>query len=160
MATKDTSAGIVLCRSGNGEHEILLVHPGGPFWKNKDTHGWSVPKGIAEPGENLSDAARREFNEEVGAFAPPGDLIALPVLDIGKKFLAVFVIKGDLNVTKFGTSEMCSNTFQMEWPLKSGKISEFPEVDRVEWFTLAHAVEKLHKSQAPIVPLVRDVVCA
>ena len=160
MAVKDTSAGIVLYRSRDDEHEILLVHPGGPFWKNKDVHGWSVPKGIVEPGESLPDAARREFGEEVGAPPPYGGLVALPVLDIGKKFLALFSLQGDLNVTRFGTSEMCSNTFEMEWPPKSGKTAVFPEVDRVEWFTLDVAIKKLHKSQVPIVSLVREAVCA
>ncbi len=160
---KDTSAGIVLYRrAGTGECdlEILLAHPGGPFWRNKDTHGWSVPKGIVEAGENLADAARREFAEEVGAPPPPGDLVALPTIDIGKKYLSLFVLEGDLNVTNFGSSEMRANTFEMEWPPKSGEFVEFPEVDRLQWFSLLDAETKLHKSQVPIVSLVHSALCA
>lgn len=160
MGTKDISAGIVLCRRNGDEIEILLAHPGGPFWKNKDEHGWSVPKGIAEPSEDLRAAAIREFTEEVGVAPPKGDLLELPQFDIGKKILALFALEGDLNVTKFGTSEMSSNTFQMEWPPKSGAMEEFPEVDRLEWFTLTSASTKLHKSQMTIVRLVYDALCA
>lgn len=160
MAAKDTSAGIVLHRSVGDEVEILLAHPGGPFWKNKDTNGWSIPKGIVENGEDLMTAAKREFTEEVGVPPPPGDLVQLPTLDIGKKYLVLFALSGDLNVTEFGISEMRSNTFEMEWPPKSGKLAVFPEVDKLQWFTLTQAVSKLHKSQASIVSLVREAVCA
>lgn len=159
MTTKDTTAGIILFRGAGSEIEILLAHPGGPFWKNKDTHGWSIPKGIVEQGEDVAEAALREFAEEVGCTAPPGELLELPILDIGKKFLAAFALSGDLDVTDFGSKEMCSNTFEMEWPPKSGKRAVFPEVDRLSWFNLTESETKLHKKQVPILSFLWDRIC-
>ena len=159
MATKDTTAGIILYRQSDGQIEILLAHPCGPFWKNKDTHGWSIPKGIVEPGEEVAQAALREFSEEVGTAAPPGELLELPILDIGKKYMAAFALSGDLDVTKFGSKEMCSNTFEMEWPPKSGKKAVFPEVDSLSWFSLTEAASKLHKKQVPILAFLREQIC-
>ena len=127
--------------------------------KNKDTHGWSVPKGIIEAGEDAAQAALREFEEEVGTAAPSGELHELPILNIGKKYLAAFALSGDLDITKFGSKEMCSNTFEMEWPPKSGKRAVFPEVDRLAWFNLTESALKLHRNQVPILAYVRDLIC-
>lgn len=159
MSTKDTTAGIILFKKSGDEIEILLAHPGGPFWRNKDTHAWSIPKGIVEPGEDVAQAALREFAEEVGTPAPAGELLALPILDIGKKNLAAFALSGDLDVTKFGSNEMCSNTFELEWPPKSGKRVEFPEVDRLTWFNVTQCETKLHKNQVPILGFLRERIC-
>ncbi|MEM8923572.1 MAG: NUDIX domain-containing protein [Actinomycetota bacterium] len=153
------SAGIALIRGAGDDAEILLVHPGGPFWRNKDEHAWSVPKGEVdvedgtEPdGKTVEAAARREFSEETGHPAPDGPLIALPRLRLGSssKRLQCFAAAGDLE-----PSAIVSNTFEMEWPPRSGRLASFPEVDRAAWFRLDDARSKLHKGQVPLVDLVR-----
>jgi len=140
-----TSAGILLFRKRPTEVEILLVHPGGPLWARKDEGAWSIPKGEAEPGEDLLAAARREFSEETGACVE-GD-----VLDLGSfkqpsgKLVAAWACEGDLD-----PAALVSMAFAMEWPPRSGKIAEFPEVDRAEWFSLEEAQRKILKGQRPI----------
>ena len=135
------SAGVLLRRPGSGE--VLLVHPGGPFWARKDLGSWSIPKGEFSSDEDPEAAARREFVEELGVEAP-GDLRDLGVVrqKSGKEVRA-FLGEGDLDV-----STVVSNTFTMEWPPRSGKQAEFPEVDRAEWFTVEAAREKLVPAQA------------
>jgi predicted NUDIX family NTP pyrophosphohydrolase len=124
---------------------ILLVHPGGPFWRNKDAGAWSIPKGEIGEGEDAAAAARREFEEELGT-APPGELIPLgQIRQKGGKVVEAFALEGDLD-----TRRIVSNSFDCEWPPRSGRIQSFPEVDRAEWFTIAAAREKLLESQWPL----------
>lgn len=143
----ETSAGILLHRAGPTGREVLLVHPGGPFWAKKDEAGWSIPKGLIDPGEDPEAAARREFAEEVGA-VPPGPLVSLGELKLSSnKRLIAFGLEGD-----FDPAGLVSNSFSMEWPPRSGRQQSFPEIDRAEWYTLAQATGKLHLGQRPLVP--------
>ncbi len=133
---------------------MLLVHPGGPFWRNKDEHAWSIPKGLVDEGEDVEAAARREFAEETGHPVPDGPLHALGEVRIGSgKRLRAFAARGDLD-----PETIVSTTFEMEWPPRSGRMAEFPEVDRAAWIPLTTAAAKLHKGQAPIVGLLTEVV--
>lgn len=137
------SAGLLLYRRRAGRLEVFLVHPGGPFWKNKDEGAWSIPKGEYSIGEDPLAAARREFQEETG-FAVEGDFIPLtPVTQAGGKVVQAWAVAGDCDPQKIR-----SNTFTLEWPPKSGKIREFPEVDRAGWFDLDTARKKINKAQA------------
>jgi predicted NUDIX family NTP pyrophosphohydrolase len=148
------SAGILLVRgepSGGGEEpssggaglEVLLVHPGGPFFTRRDDGAWSIPKGLYEPGEDARVAAAREFAEELGAPLPTGEEWDLGEVRLpsGKR-LSVFAVRAD-----FDSSRVDSNTFELEWPPKSGRIQRFPEVDRAAWFDLPTARRKLSKGQ-------------
>lgn len=144
------SAGIVLHRPAGDRTEILLVHPGGPFWANKDAHGWSIPKGEFDPdSEDGLDAARREFSEETGHPVPDAATIELPSFRAGSKTIHSWLVAGDLDVEAIE-----SNRFELEWPPKSGRMQSFPEVDRAAWFDLDVAPTKLHKGQRPICDLV------
>ena len=137
------SAGILLFREVSGHIEVLLVHPGGPFWAKKDEGVWSIPKGEFDDDEDPLSAAKREFEEETG-FIPDGEMIPLePLRQPSGKLVYAWVIKGDLNPV-----ELKSNTFSMEWPPKSGKFRDFPEVDRAAWLTIAEAFKKILKGQA------------
>ena len=141
------SAGIVLYRRRpGGGVEVLLVHPGGPFWKNRDAGAWSIPKGLVEAGEAPLEAALREFREETGQPPPPPPYRPLPEarLKSGKRILA-FAAEGDLEA-----SAIRSNTFRLEWPPHSGRMAEFPEVDRAAWFDLATARRKANPALAPL----------
>ena len=129
-----TSAGILLFRRRPGGVEVLLVHPGGPFWAKKDEGAWSIPKGEAEPGEDLLAVARREFREETGAALEGAVLDLGGVKQKGGKTVVAWAAEGD-----FDPASLTSNTFAMEWPPRSGKRAEFPEVDRAAWFDLATA---------------------
>jgi predicted NUDIX family NTP pyrophosphohydrolase len=139
-----TSAGLLLYRiSPEDTVEVLLAHPGGPFWARKDDAAWSVPKGEHPADENPLDAAYREFEEEVGLPAPDGAAVFLGELrQPGGKRVSVWALEGDLDIT-----QSSSNTFELEWPRGSGKIREFPEVDRVEWMSVDRAGRKLVKGQ-------------
>ena len=141
------SAGILLYRRrARSGIEVLLVHPGGPFWARKDEGAWSLPKGTYEPGEDPLAAARREFAEETGAQAE-GELIALGAFrQSSAKIVDVWAIEGE-----FDPATLSSNTFPMEWPPKSGKMREVPEVDRAEWFTPEAAARKILKGQRPVI---------
>lgn len=126
---------------------MLLVHPGGPFWVNRDDGAWSIPKGEYTTVEDPWDVALREFSEEVGLPAPTGRRIDLgAVKQPGGKIVTVFAVEGDLDVT-----DAHSNTFDLEWPRGSGRIRAFPEVDRVGWFPSTVAKTKLLKGQLPFV---------
>jgi predicted NUDIX family NTP pyrophosphohydrolase len=140
------SAGIVLFRKASTGVEVMLVHPGGPFWAKKDLGAWSIPKGLAEAGENLLGAAKREFLEETG-IALEGEFLDLGThKQPGGKMIVAWACEGD-----FDPAELRSNTFSLEWPPGSGKTTEFPEVDRAAWLPTAEALEKITKGQRPIV---------
>jgi len=139
------TAGLLLFREASGGLEVLLVHPGGPFWKGKDAAAWSIPKGMVDEGEDPFAAAKREFSEETGGDAG-ADAIALdPLRQPSGKILHAWAVRGE-----FDPAALTSNTFSMEWPPKSGRQQEFPEVDRAAWFTLEEAGRKIHKGQAPL----------
>jgi predicted NUDIX family NTP pyrophosphohydrolase len=139
---KKNTAGILLYRLRDRTIEVFLVHPGGPFWAKKDAGCWSVPKGEVDENEDRLDAARREFREETGV-AVDGDFIALrPVKQAGGKVVHAWAVEGDCN-----PEAITSNTFSLEWPPRSGKRKEFPEVDRAAWFKLDAAKEKILKAQ-------------
>lgn len=138
------SAGILLYRYQGTELQVLLVHLGGPYWMNKDQGAWSIPKGLCEPGEDLVDAARREFEEETG-FAIDGNFISLgETKQPSGKIIHAWALEGDLD-----TDNIKSNTFNIEWPRNSGHIQEFPEVDRGAWYKLETARQKIFKGQLP-----------
>lgn len=144
-----TSAGILLFRRAGGAVEVLLVHPGGPFWAKKDLGAWSIPKGGVGDGEEPRACALRELEEELGsrfAFAP-GELIELgSISQKGGKVVHCWAAEGE-----FDPATLRSNTFTMEWPPRSGAQREFPEVDRAEWFRPEHAKEKILAAQAALV---------
>ncbi len=139
------SAGILLYRQRGGGLEALLVHPGGPVWARRDLGAWSIPKGeYVEGEEEPLIAAQREFGEELGTPPPEGDTIDLgEVRQKSGKRVRAWAIPGDLDV-----SQVQSNTFAMEWPPRSGRMGEFPEVDRAQWFPLAEARERINPAQA------------
>jgi predicted NUDIX family NTP pyrophosphohydrolase len=138
------SAGILLYRVGSGAPEVLLVHPGGPFWARRDAGAWSIPKGEYLEGEDPRACALREFEEETGAKLPPGELLELgAVRQKGGKEVSAWAAEGDLDA-----DSIRSNTFTMEWPPRSGRSAEFPEVDRAGWFGVDAAREKLVAAQA------------
>jgi len=139
------SAGILMYRRKRGAVEVLLVHPGGPFWKKKDEGAWSIPKGLYEESEDALAAARREFEEETGA-APAGEFIPLGEFrQSSAKIVSVWAVEGEFDVTK-----LTSNTFALEWPPKSGKINDFPEIDRAAWFSPNEARRKILKGQRSV----------
>jgi predicted NUDIX family NTP pyrophosphohydrolase len=143
---KKQSAGILLFRLTDKNNEVLLVHPGGPFWTKKDNGAWSIPKGEFEEGEVALAAAKREFREETGSEAPEGHLIELGVAkQPSGKVVYAWAIEGNLDIRSIK-----SNTFDMEWPPKSGKTEQFPEVDKAAWFGLNKATMKLVKGQIPL----------
>ena len=140
-----TSAGILLFRQRPAGVEVMLVHPGGPFWRNKDDGAWSIPKGLADEGEDLLAAAQREFFEETGAMVS-GAFIELGAhKQPGGKTVVAFGCEGD-----FDPKSLRSNMFTMEWPPRSGRTAEFPEVDKAGWFSLDEALKKVTKGQRPI----------
>jgi predicted NUDIX family NTP pyrophosphohydrolase len=139
------SAGILLYRRRKGSMEVLLVHPGGPFWAGKDDGAWSIPKGEYARGEEPLAAARREFAEETGVRVE-GEAVALGSFrQSSAKIVDAWAIEGD-----FDPAALRSNTFTMEWPPRSGRMREVPEVDRAAWFTPEEAARKLLKGQRPI----------
>jgi predicted NUDIX family NTP pyrophosphohydrolase len=137
------SAGILLYRLHGAAPEVMLVHPGGPFWARKDAGAWSIPKGEHDDGEDARACALREFEEETGAALPPGELIELgSVKQKGGKVVTAWAAEGDLDA-----DSVRSNTFTMEWPPRSGRTEEFPEIDRAAWFGIEAAREKLIAAQ-------------
>ncbi|MFL5739020.1 MAG: NUDIX domain-containing protein [Flavisolibacter sp.] len=137
------SAGILLYRKKEKQIQVFLVHPGGPFWKNKDSGAWSIPKGEFNDDEKPLTAARREFEEETGKKIS-GDFIELiPIKQKAGKMVYAWAVEGDINA-----DEIVSNIFKVEWPYKSGKWQSFPEVDKAGWFTLGEANEKINPAQA------------
>lgn len=141
---KNPSAGILLYRRKGNDIEVLLGHPGGPFWKNKDKGAWSVPKGEYDADEDPLAAACREFQEETGQAVPDGERLALG--DMKRKdgkVITVWAIEGQIDEI-----HIMSNSFEVEWPPKSGRLQAFPEIDRAVWFPLAAAPAKMHQGQA------------
>jgi predicted NUDIX family NTP pyrophosphohydrolase len=150
------SAGLLLYRFRGADNavEVLIAHPGGPFWTRKDDGAWSIPKGEYAAGDDPWVAAQREFVEEVGLTPPDG-----PAIDVGAlkqpsgKVVTVFAVHGDLDV-----AEAHSNTFELEWPRGSGVLRQFPEVDRVGWFPVALARAKLLTGQRPFLDRLMDLL--
>jgi predicted NUDIX family NTP pyrophosphohydrolase len=148
---KRSAALLVYRQRGEGGLEVLIAHMGGPFWARKDARAWSIPKGEYDETEDPLDAARREFEEEIGSPAPEG-----VVADLGEqrqssgKIIMTYAVEGDLDLAGFR-----SNTFTMEWPPGSGQVQEFPEMDRAEWMSLSRAADMLVKGQVPILDALR-----
>jgi predicted NUDIX family NTP pyrophosphohydrolase len=155
MASGRVSAGILLWRRRAGRPEVLLGHPGGPFFARKDAGVWSVLKGeTSADEEDLEVLARREFLEETGHVAPVGPTIALgEVRQAGGKVVHCWALEGELDPERAS-----SNTFEMEWPPRSGRTREFPEIDRVAWFDLATAREKLNAAQTAFLDRLEDAL--
>jgi predicted NUDIX family NTP pyrophosphohydrolase len=143
---KKRSAGILMYRRTGSEPEVLLVHPGGPFWAKKDLGAWSIPKGECGDGEEPLAAAKREFREELGAEADGMFLELGSLVQPSRKEIVAWAVEGD-----FAVKELRSNTFEMEWPPKSGKKKQFPEVDRAEWFGLDDARRKILTGQVEFI---------
>ena len=140
------SAGIVLHRSGAAGLEVLLVHPGGPFWARKDAGAWSIPKGEYEDGEDPLACALREFEEETGTRLDGDEVVELgSVRQKSGKQVTAWAVAGDLD-----PATVRSNTFTMQWPPRSGRLAEFPEIDRAEWFAVEVAREKLVSAQTEL----------
>jgi predicted NUDIX family NTP pyrophosphohydrolase len=152
------SAGLLLHRpaSGPGGIQILIGHMGGPFWARKDDAAWSIPKGEHTPEEDPRDAARREFTEEMGSPPPAGELQELgSVRQRGGKVVTVFALEGD-----FDAEHAVSNTFDLEWPPRSGRTQSFPEIDRAAWFDPDTARRKLVKGQVPFLDRLLESLAA
>jgi predicted NUDIX family NTP pyrophosphohydrolase len=149
---KRTSAGLLLYRRRD-DIQVFLVHPGGPLWAKKDAGAWSVPKGEFDPGEDPLQAAKREFLEETGTVVT-GDFVALnPVVQRGGKTVFAWVVEADLDPT-----QLKSNSFSMEWPPRSGKVGEFPEVDRAAWFDLPEARNRILPGQVSFIDQLGQLV--
>src|SRR5437899_2251461 len=142
---RETSAGVLAYRRRDAGPEFLLVHPGGPYWANKDEAGWSIPKGLVDEGEANWAAAQREFAEELGQpiTGEPAPLTPCPTS--GGKLILAWLVEADLDLTA-----LRSNAFEMEWPPHSGRRASFPEVDQAAYFDAATARWKIHKAQRPI----------
>jgi predicted NUDIX family NTP pyrophosphohydrolase len=143
---KKRSAGILMYRRAGPELQVLLVHPGGPFWARKDLGAWSIPKGEYEEGEEPLAAAKREFREELGAELEGAFVDLGSLVQPSRKEVIAWAVEGDFWIT-----ELKSNTFELEWPPKSGKRRQFPEVDRAEWFGLKDARRKILRGQVEFV---------
>ena len=151
----EASAGILMYRYGDDGLHVLLAHPGGPFWRRRDEGAWTIPKGLVEPGETAEDAARREFGEEMGT-VPAGPLRPLArIRQRGGKWVEAFALEGDFDV-----ATLHSNTFAMEWPPRSGRTAEFPEVDRAAWFAPADARRRILASQLPLLDALQALLAA
>jgi predicted NUDIX family NTP pyrophosphohydrolase len=154
VARSSRSAGILLWRRSHGPLEVLLGHPGGPFFAGKDAGSWTVLKGEIEPGEEPFAVARREFAEETGHPAPEGTSIELgEIRQKGGKVVLAWALEGDLD-----PADAVSNTFEMAWPPRSGRLQTFPEIDRVAWFEVAAAREKINAAQVSFLERLEEAV--
>ena len=149
------SAGLLVYRRGDGGRlEVLIGHMGGPFWARKDAGAWSIPKGEHGADDDPLAAAVREFTEELGSPPPPGSPVPLgTVRQPSGKRLTVFALAGDLDA-----DAIVSNTFTLEWPRGSGRLQEFPEIDRAEWFDLDTAREKINPAQAAFIDRLEELL--
>lgn len=146
------SAGILMYQRQHGELRVLLTHPGGPFWRRRDAGAWTIPKGEFDTRESAEAAALREFREELGA-EPAGRLEPLGTIrQRAGKYVEAFALEGDFDV-----AGLRSNTFELEWPPKSGRLRPFPEVDRAEWMPLPLAREKILESQRPLLDRLEQI---
>ncbi|GAA4010864.1 NUDIX domain-containing protein [Sphingomonas swuensis] len=145
------SAGILLYRWRASALEVLLGHPGGPYWARKDVGAWMVPKGAVEPGEQASEAAVREFEEEVGPLPPGKPVPLMTVRQNGGKLVEVFALEGN-----FDPLALSSNEFELEWPPRSGRIKRFPELDKVRWMGMAEARRRILASQQPLLAALEE----
>jgi predicted NUDIX family NTP pyrophosphohydrolase len=154
--TGRTSAGVLLWRRRDDDIQVLLAHNGGPYWARKDLGHWTIPKGEIEAGEEPEAVARREFAEETGHELPDGPLVALgEIRQKGGKLVFGWAVEGDLD-----PAAAHSNTFDLEWPPRSGKMQAFPEIDRVEWFGLDEARRRVKASQVPFLDRLVDALAA
>jgi len=144
------SAGVLLFRN-RGETQVLLIKPGGPFWRNKDAGAWMIPKGAIEEGESAADAALREFEEETGARLTSLPLPLAKIRQAGGKWVEAFAVEGDLD-----PSAVTSNEFEVEWPPRSGRRERFPEVVEAKWMTFAEARAMMLPSQLPLLDALED----
>ena len=145
------SAGILLFRQREGATQVLLIRPGGPYWRNKDAGAWMIPKGMVEPGEEAADAALREFAEETGTRLTSVPFPLATVRQAGGKTVEAFAIEGE-----FDCDRVRSIKFEMEWPPKSGKRQRFPEVEEARWMSLAQAREMMLPSQLPLIDALEE----
>jgi predicted NUDIX family NTP pyrophosphohydrolase len=141
---KKLSAGILLYRKNGGQVEVLLAHPGGPFYAKKNDGVWSLPKGEYDQDEDAIEAAKREFREEIGQEAPDGDYLDLGEAKLSNKIIKAWAVEANMDV-----SVIESNNFEMEWPPRSGQKQEFPEIDKADWFGLKDGLAKISKGQTP-----------
>ena len=148
----DISAGLLVYRNPD-KVEVLLAHPGGPYWARKDAGAWTIPKGLVEPGDELLATAQREFTEETGFVARGPFLPLAPVTQKSGKIVHAFATQGD-----FDPDRLVSNTFELMWPPKSGRLKSFPEVDRLGWFDDAQAMEKLLVYQRPFLVELKEML--
>jgi predicted NUDIX family NTP pyrophosphohydrolase len=139
------SAGVLLFRQRDGGTEVLLIKPGGPFWRNKDAGAWMIPKGAVEEGEVPAEAALREFEEETGTRLTAVPFPLVKIRQSGGKWVEAFALEGDIDA-----EAVKSNEFEMEWPLRSGKLERFPEVEKARWMDLDEARTKMLPSQLPL----------
>ncbi|MEO8262932.1 MAG: NUDIX domain-containing protein [Pseudolysinimonas sp.] len=147
------SAGILLYRGGPGAREVFIGHMGGPYWSRKDEHAWSIPKGEFADGEGALEVARREFSEEIGVPAPELDYLELGTFRYSSgKTVTVFAAEAP----EFEVAEVVSNTFELEWPPRSGRVQAFPEIDRAQWVTLDQARLMLVAGQVPALDALTD----
>jgi predicted NUDIX family NTP pyrophosphohydrolase len=143
---KAHSAGLIVYRLRNGQPEVLMAHMGAPWWVKKDVGAWTIPKGLINEGEEPLEAAKREFQEELGLQIPEGEFVELGDIDQhNNKTVTAWAIEADFDV-----SNIKSNTFKAEWPPKSGRTQEFPEIDRADWLTLTVAGQKAVRGQAEL----------
>ncbi len=146
------SAGILLYRRREGLLEVLLVHPGGPFWRNRDAGAWQIPKGEIEPGEDAAAAAVREFEEELGLAVPGRPFPLATIRQKGGKWVEAFALEGEL-----AEDRIVSTRFELEWPPRSGRLQSFPEVDLAKWFSVEEARAMILPSQAPLLDAVEKL---
>ena len=147
------SAGVLLFRMKREQLEVFLVHPGGPFWIKKDTGAWSIPKGEIETGEEALQVAKREFKEETGQEIEGSFSELQPVKQKAGKIIKAWAVEGDIDETT-----IVSNTFEIEWPPRSGKKKIFPEVDKAQWFSLTAASEKINPGQLPLIEELQQII--
>lgn len=146
------SAGVLLYRRTGEGIEVLLVHPGGPFWRNRDTGSWQIPKGLIEPDEEPAAAARREAEEELGLKLAGDPRRLATIRQKGGKFVEAFALEQDID-----PAAVSSNTFMLEWPPRSGRMEAFAEIDAARWFPLAAAGEAMLESQQPLLEALREL---